>query len=143
MALALRGLTAMYRKITAAVDETDSAGRAAREAIALARATGAEILFLHVGGDMAGEDALGWAAALARQSRVKARTARVANEGGVAATIVREADHWGSDLIVVGRHNRRGIERLLLGSVAEAVARAADVPVLLVYRGTLDPAPLH
>jgi nucleotide-binding universal stress UspA family protein len=133
----------VYRKIAAAVDETDSAGRAVREAIALARATGAEILFVHVGGDTAGENALGWAAALARQSGVTARTARVAPESGVGATIVREADRWGADLIVVGRHNRRGLERLLLGSVAEAVARAADVPVLLVYRGTLDPAPLN
>jgi nucleotide-binding universal stress UspA family protein len=130
----------MYRKIAAAVDETDSAARAVREAVALARDTGAEVLFVHVGGTAAGETALGWAAAHAQRSGVRCRTARVAAEGGVGPTIVRQADQWGADLIVVGRHNRSGVERLLLGSVAEAVARAADVPVLLVHRGTLDPA---
>lgn len=129
----------MYRKIAAAVDETDSAARAVREAVAIAHATGAEVLFVHVGIDAAGETALGWAAALARRSGVTARTARVAVDGGIGPTIVREADRWGADLLVVGRHNRSGVGRLLLGSIAEAVARAADIPVLLVVRGTLDP----
>jgi nucleotide-binding universal stress UspA family protein len=131
----------MYRKIAAAVDETDSAARAVREAVAIARDTRAELLFLHVGGDAAGENALAWAAALARQAGVQGRTARVAADGGVGSTIVREADRWGADLIVVGRHNRTGVGRLLLGSVAESVARAAEVPVLLVHRGTLAPPP--
>lgn len=131
----------MYRKIAAAVDETDSAARAVREAVAIARESGAEVLFVHVGGPAGGDTALAWAAAHAQRAGVRGRTARVAAEGGVGATIVREADIWGADLIVVGRHNRSGIERLLLGSVAEAVARAAEVPVLLVHRGTLDPVP--
>jgi nucleotide-binding universal stress UspA family protein len=36
-----------------------------------------------------------------------------------------------ADLIVVGTHARRGMERLLLGSVAEALIRIARVPVLI------------
>lgn len=36
------------------------------------------------------------------------------------------------DLIVMGSHGRRGIERLLMGSVAESVLREADCPVLLI-----------
>ena len=34
--------------------------------------------------------------------------------------------------IVIGTHGRTGLSRLLLGSVAEGVARGASVPVLLV-----------
>jgi len=41
-----------------------------------------------------------------------------------------------ADLIVMGTHGRRGVSRLLLGSVAEHVARTAPCPVLLVRSGT-------
>ena len=36
------------------------------------------------------------------------------------------------DLIAMGTHGRRGVEHLLLGSVAEGVARRSGVPVLLI-----------
>lgn len=36
------------------------------------------------------------------------------------------------DLVVMGTHGRRGVERFLLGSVTERVVRSADVPVLTV-----------
>ena len=54
--------------------------------------------------------------------------------GSPAGTIVawgRELDY---DLIVMGTHGRTGMERLLLGSVAESVIRASPVPVLVVRR---------
>ena len=38
-----------------------------------------------------------------------------------------------ADLIVMGTHGRRGLERALLGSVAEKVVRMARVPVLTVH----------
>lgn len=37
------------------------------------------------------------------------------------------------DLIVLGTHGRRGVDRLLVGSVAEKVVRASPVPVLTVH----------
>lgn len=37
-----------------------------------------------------------------------------------------------ADLIVIGSHGRRGLSRLVLGSVAEAVVRRAECPVLVV-----------
>jgi nucleotide-binding universal stress UspA family protein len=46
--------------------------------------------------------------------------------------IVDDAARWQADLVVVGTHGRHGIEHLLLGSVAEAVARTAPGAVLLV-----------
>jgi nucleotide-binding universal stress UspA family protein len=45
---------------------------------------------------------------------------------------VDEARRWGADLIVVGTHGRRGLDRLLLGSVAEGISRTSPVSVLLV-----------
>jgi nucleotide-binding universal stress UspA family protein len=46
--------------------------------------------------------------------------------------IVRTAKDWGADLIVVGSHGRAGVQRALLGSVAEGVMRAAPCAVLVV-----------
>ncbi len=46
--------------------------------------------------------------------------------------ILEMAKTCGADLIVVGTHGRRGLSRVLLGSVAEKVVRASPVPVLTV-----------
>lgn len=46
--------------------------------------------------------------------------------------ILNEAAQWGADLIVVGSHGRRGIDRLLLGSTSEAVAGHADCSVEVI-----------
>lgn len=50
----------------------------------------------------------------------------------VAHAILREAQEWEADLIVMGTHGRRGIARWLLGSIAGRVAHAAETPLLLV-----------
>jgi nucleotide-binding universal stress UspA family protein len=46
--------------------------------------------------------------------------------------IVEIASEWGADLIVIGSHGRRGVDRFLLGSVSDAVARHAPCSVLIV-----------
>ena len=55
---------------------------------------------------------------------------------GIAAapTILEYADEHDVDLIVMGSHGRRGVRRLLLGSVTEEVLRAGRWPVLTVHR---------
>jgi len=45
--------------------------------------------------------------------------------------IVRRADEWRADLIAVGSHGRTGLRRLLLGSVADQIVRAASCAVLV------------
>jgi nucleotide-binding universal stress UspA family protein len=52
--------------------------------------------------------------------------------GKPAQEILAVAKEWPADVIVVGSHGRHGIPRVLLGSVAEAVMRHADCPVLVI-----------
>ena len=47
------------------------------------------------------------------------------------------------DLIVMGTHGRRGLSRLLMGSVAEAVVRAAPCPVLTVKQPVMADVGAH
>jgi nucleotide-binding universal stress UspA family protein len=61
-------------------------------------------------------------------------------DGEPDRAIVRTAGELGCDLIVMGTHGRRGLARLLLGSVAEKVLRAAPCPVLLVRASPPAPA---
>ncbi|CQH58988.1 UspA domain protein [Halobacterium hubeiense] len=51
-------------------------------------------------------------------------------DGNPSREIVRYAEDC--DLVVMGTHGRGGIDRLLLGSVAEKVVRSSSVPVLTV-----------
>jgi len=53
-------------------------------------------------------------------------------EGDPASEIVRYGRDAGIDLIVMGTHGRTGVERLLMGSVAEKVLRDAPCSVLVV-----------
>jgi nucleotide-binding universal stress UspA family protein len=52
--------------------------------------------------------------------------------GDPAHEIVDVADRYDAELIIVGTHGRRGLSRLLLGSVAENVVRLSPTPVLVV-----------
>ena len=47
--------------------------------------------------------------------------------------ILEAAQEVSADLVIMGTHGRRGIARVLIGSVAEAVVRASPVPVLTVH----------
>ncbi len=49
-----------------------------------------------------------------------------------AAFILAEAIKQDAAMIVVGTHGRRGLSRLLMGSVAQRVVQGADRPVLVV-----------
>jgi len=53
-------------------------------------------------------------------------------EGSAAEEIIRYATEQAVDLIVMGTHGRTGLERLLMGSVAEQIVRGAPCSVLVV-----------
>lgn len=52
--------------------------------------------------------------------------------GETATEIIKVASSWSADLIVIGSHGRGGLNRLILGSVAESVMRSAPCPVLVI-----------
>ena len=52
--------------------------------------------------------------------------------GEASQEILNAAERTSADLIVMGTHGRRGVSRVLLGSVAEKVVRLSPVPVLTV-----------
>lgn len=55
-------------------------------------------------------------------------------EHSVARTIADHARRVGASILVVGTHGRRGLERWVLGSTAEALAHASSVPFFVVRR---------
>jgi nucleotide-binding universal stress UspA family protein len=143
-----------YSKIVVAVDGSSTADLALGEAIRVA-APGATVLALYVvdtGTPMfdagyydpsqlqkafeeSGRRALQAAAQRLAAAGVGHETRLVTEApvpGDMGASINEAARQWGADLLVIGTHGRRGVRRLVLGSVAEAVIRQSTVPVLLV-----------
>jgi nucleotide-binding universal stress UspA family protein len=143
----------LFKKLLVPVDGSEPSDAAVTLAVRLARDQGAKVVFLHVS-EVAriaamvsstvmcvdptpaldaehaiGEEALRDAAARARQSEVQTESLLV--EGASADSILDTASRNGADLIVIGSHGRGGIQRALLGSVAEAVLRRSRVPVLV------------
>ncbi len=62
----------------------------------------------------------------------------VTRQGTVDRCILNEALEFQSDAIVMGSHDWRGLNRLLLGSVAQRVLREADCPVCIVKGDIAD-----
>jgi len=69
-------------------------------------------------------------ATVLRDSGFQVTTAVV--DGDPKLAILSSAATWKPDLIVLGSHNRRGLDRFLMGSVSEAVAREAACSVEIV-----------
>jgi nucleotide-binding universal stress UspA family protein len=53
--------------------------------------------------------------------------------GEPASTVLRVAEQGGFDMIVMGTHGRRGLPRLLLGSVAQKIIARAHCPVVTMH----------
>ncbi|MFC6989765.1 universal stress protein [Haloplanus sp. GCM10025708] len=76
--------------------------------------------------------------AVVEESASRARTAGLDDvttavvEGRIHESIRRYAAEVDADLVVAGTHGREGVERYLLGSVAERLLRTSDVPVMVV-----------
>jgi nucleotide-binding universal stress UspA family protein len=53
--------------------------------------------------------------------------------GEPAAAVLRVSEAGGFDMIIMGTHGRRGLPRLLLGSVAQKIIARAHCPVLTLH----------
>lgn len=149
----------MYQRILVAVDGSDTAQLALDHALQLAKDQRARLRIVHAiesiqdlvgmsGGypfDASpliesmreeGQKVIDAAVARAQAAGVEAEATLVeappTSMERTAAMLVREGKRWEADLIVVGTHGRRGLDRVILGSVAESLIRVAPLPVLLV-----------
>jgi nucleotide-binding universal stress UspA family protein len=145
------------KRIVCATDFSERAAAAERQAVQLAKALGAEIVLAHVASEAplwregfytpdvraVFEGQRQWAA-----DSLAARAEALTAEGVVARGVVRVGLPWEeivrlgaeehADMIVMGTQGRTGLDRLLLGSVAERVIRRAPCPVLTVRPDTPD-----
>ncbi len=60
------------------------------------------------------------------------RVSGTVTEGNVKYAIAEKAEEWKADLIVMGSHGRRGLSKLMLGSVAESVLQVAPCSVEII-----------
>lgn len=142
----------MYQRILLPIDGSPPSEHAAAVGLALAKRLEASVVLVHVIEpqryrelrDMqeALERARTVGRALLEQWERKASRAQVActtqltstepeSRPGVAEALVDAGVAHGCDLVVMGTHGRTGLPRVLLGSVAERMARLAPVPLLL------------
>ena len=152
----------MYQRILVPVDGSGASMVALAHAVGLAREQGAELRIINVVDDRIlapavmeptgeadvtyilrsleadGKRMLEEAGSVARKAHVRADTAQISSRGRlVSDVILAEARKSKSDLIVMGTHGRRGLNRLLLGSDAERVLRESAVPLLLTRQNTV------
>ena len=128
-------------RILVPTDFSKTANKAFRYACTLSKTTGASLIALHVIAPVYYLEPAD-AAALVRESRAAAQKqfgrlkpspARAMIETGIPHEVIAEtARTVGADLIVMGTHGRSGLNRLMIGSVAENVVRHAPCPVLTV-----------
>jgi nucleotide-binding universal stress UspA family protein len=144
----------VYKRILVPVDGSATSMAGLKEALRLAGNQKARVRLVHIVDEVAifasaegglniepvieslksgGKRILAHTAKLAAARGVRAETEMVENATSrVADVLVARAKRWRADLIVMGTHGRRGVNRLVLGSDAELVVRNSPVPVLLV-----------
>jgi nucleotide-binding universal stress UspA family protein len=142
-----------FPRILVAVDGSTPARAATLHAMRLAQATGARLIFCHAvetdgayrdaeagGADAAsvidarrrdGHDIMDAACDEAHALGLEADLALV--EGNAALGILDAVIDRAVNLVVIGTHGRRGIERWAFGSIAERLVRDARCPVLTVH----------
>jgi len=147
------------KSVLIATDFSEASDKAARHALAIARHYGAKLYLAHVvsslGFTLVGPDAVNLATEIVTREAAELET-RLLQSGvltGLAhEVIVRQGDIWQEldkiieqeqiELVVIGTHARRGMGKLLLGSVAEHIFRHASSLVLTVGPGSLQDSPV-
>ena len=149
----------LLKSVLVATDFSEASHKAFRHALAIARHYGAKLYAAHVvsslGFTLVGPDAVAAASdAVSRDARQMEEdlVKTGALDGLSHEVIVRQGNVWGElqtiiakervDLVVLGTHARRGLGKLLLGSVAEHIFRNAGCLVLTVGPGSLQDSPV-
>lgn len=137
----------MFKKIMVPVDGSESADKAIKAAVEIAKSMDAELLFLYVQNinqlainacltdaimravEEAGNEILDRAASLVPEG-VKSKELRVSGSPGPA--VVEAASDQNADMIVMGSRGLGMIKAALLGSVSQYVVEQAHCPVMVV-----------
>lgn len=144
----------MYKKILVAIDGSEIAAHALEHAINLSKCIQSELRAIYVvdcptvffSGSFydpsllqnafieEGSLVTTQAQKIFDQAGIKGDTQIVDTQGGhdIVGAISRAATDWMAECVVLGTHGRRGVQRALLGSTAEAFLRITNVPVLLI-----------
>ena len=143
----------MFKHILVPVDGSETSTKAVVKAVGLAKAFGSVVTVLYVidpypftgvGADFAyGQDQYLNAARAEAGAAIEAANTRLQQAGvqvdsrvveshAVWRGILEAAETVGADLIVMGSHGRRGLERLVLGSVAQSVLSHTKIDTLVV-----------
>lgn len=141
----------MFKRILVPLDGSESSTNALGAALQLARESDGRVRLLHRLDQLAclpdyAHDPHLAGIARDRAERLLHEAMGVARSSGVPTEacllewradplgdlVADEAEAWEADLVVVGAHGRRGVNRVGPGSGAEQVVRAAAVPVLCV-----------
>ena len=147
------------KSVLIATDFSEASDKAARHALAIARHYRAKLYLAHVvsslGFTLAGPDAVNLATEIVTREASELET-RLLQSGVLTRlaheVIVRQGSVWDEldkiieqeqiELVVIGTHARRGMGKLLLGSVAEHIFRHANCLVLTVGPGSLQDSPV-
>ncbi len=145
----------MYKKILVPLDGSSTSNLALEHAVALARLSGGSVVLFHVIEELehsngferpkiyieqvrprfiaTSQAILDKASERLRQEGISVETLMLESGGKRASELIAEqAKASGCDIVILGTHGRRGVERFLMGSDAEQVVRIASVPVMLV-----------
>lgn len=138
-----------YRDVLVPTDGSDAATAALRVGVGVATATGAALhvlsvpdttsLGLDVRGGVRTEDleenaheVVEAATAFAEDAGVESVSGTVESGTSVHRTVRSYVEEHGVDAVVLGTHGRTGLDRYVLGGVAEKLVRTSPVPVMTV-----------
>ena len=149
----------LLKSVLIATDFSEASDKALRHALAIARHYGAKLYLVHVvsslGFTLVGPEAVNLATQIVSRDASELEN-RLVQSGALAGlrheVIVTQGNVWDQlgkiigheqvDLVVIGTHARRGLGKLLLGSVAEHIFRHAGCLVLTVGPGSLEDSPV-
>ena len=137
----------MFKKLVVGVDFSESSDRAVKAELQLARNVGGTVVLVgvipartEIVPSGAAEDRVGGTI----ETRLRDLAASLSQSSGIAvdygvqvsadpaAELIRFVAKWGGDVLIVGTAARTGLNRVLVGSVAERLFHSAPVPVLVV-----------
>lgn len=128
------------------LDGSDASEEALPYAAAIAQRTGARIALAHVreGVDVVEGLNESYPASIASDAGLAGLEVRTdVLQGEVKEALLAHAETVRADLIVMTSSGRGGIRRALMGSVADALVRRAEIPVLLIRPKPNEPPPDH